>query len=138
MTIPLRSLRRDTRGVGLVEFALMVPLLVVILVGIAQMGSLYFAHSGLRSLVADGARFASISPRPTADAVRARLRAGGFGLTTASIAEPSVTLGNTNGTSGNWYYLISVTYTLQLDYVFWRPAPTTLTETRTVYIYPMA
>jgi hypothetical protein len=31
---------------------------------------------------------------------------------------------------------ITMTYTVQMDYVFWRPPATVLTETRRVFIYP--
>lgn len=136
----LLGLRKDGRGVAAIEFALMVPLLVAIIVGIAQMGKLYFAHSGLRNLVADAARFASISPRPSDSAIRSRITAGGFGLVTGNIATPQITYCNAPCADGGGteYATITVTYTLQLDYVFWRPAPTTLTETRRVYIYPAA
>lgn len=133
MTLRLSSIFHDRRGVGVIEFALMVPLLIAILVGITQMGKLYFAHAGLRNLIAEGARFASISPRPTDAAVKARLRAGGFGLVETNISEPVITYGVEN--SANWAE-IAVTYSVQLDYLFWRPAPTVLTERRRVYIYP--
>lgn len=127
-------LRRDERGVAATEFALMVPLLVAIIVGIAQMGKLYFSHAGLRNLVAEGARFASISPRPSDEDIKTRIRAGGFGLESSAISEPAITYGATS--DGANYAQITVTYTLQLDYLFWRPAPTLLTETRRVFIYP--
>ncbi len=130
-----RTFRRDKRGASAIEFALVVPFLVIIIVGVAQMGRVYLANAGLRNLVADSARFASISPRPNDDAIKARLRTGGFGLEAASLSEPVVTYGADNG--ANWAQ-INMTYTVQLDFVFWRPAPIRLVEQRKVYIYPPA
>ena len=129
----VRRLRSDRRGASAIEFALVTPLLVLIIVGIAQMGTLYLAHAGLRNLVADSARFAAISPRPSDTAIKDRLRAGGFGLNSANLGQPVVTYG-AEGTA-NWAN-IRMTYTLQLDYIFWRPAPTQLVEQRRVFIYP--
>lgn len=124
---------RDKKGVSAVEFALILPLLIVLIVGIVQMGILYFAHAGLRNLVAEGARYASISPRPTDTAVKARLAQGGFGLTSSKLKTPAITYGNTNG---NEWADISVSYTVHLNFIFWTPAPFDIEEKRRVFIYP--
>jgi len=131
----LRTFRRDKRGASAIEFALVVPFLVMVIVGVAQMGRMYLADAGLRNLVADSARFASISPRPSDNAIKARLRSGGFGLESGSLGEPVVTYGAENG--ANWAQ-IRMTYSIQLDFIFWRPAPVQLVEQRRVYIYPPA
>jgi len=133
MRRPGSSLRRDTKGVGAMEFALILPLLILLIVGIAQMGIMYFAHAGLRSLVAEGARFASISPRPTDAAIKARLSQPGFGLEPTRLKTPVVTYGTTGGNS---WADISVSYTVHLDFIFWAPAPFDITQTRRVFIYP--
>ncbi|MFN3725826.1 MAG: TadE/TadG family type IV pilus assembly protein [Allosphingosinicella sp.] len=130
-----RQLRQDKRGASAIEFALVVPFLVAIIVGVAQMGRVYLADAGLRNLVADTARFASVDPRPSDDAIRARLRTGGFGLESGVLGEPQLTSGAENG--ANWIE-ITMTYTLQLDFIFWRPAPTQLVEQRRAYVYPPA
>lgn len=127
------NLRRDKQGVGAMEFALVLPLLILMIVGIAQMGIMYFADAGLRSLVAEGARFASISPRPTDAAIKARLNQGSFGLEAAKLKAPVVTYGTTGG--NNWAE-ISMSYTVQLNFIFWAPAPFDITRTRRVFIYP--
>jgi Flp pilus assembly protein TadG len=152
----LRSFLRDKSGVSAVEFALMAPLLFTMAVGTTQMGKLFFAHAGLRNLVSEGARFAAISPRPTDAEIKARLQAGGFGLVTSNIGAPVVCYGyalassdsnvappaiNTAATTAPptmvEYADITVTYSVQLDYIFWRPAATVLTEKRRAFIYPL-
>jgi Flp pilus assembly pilin Flp len=135
MTRGRPHLRKDKKGVSAVEFALILPLLIVLIVGIAQMGILYLAHAGLRNLVADGARYASISPRPTDAAIKARLNQGGFGLTPTDLAQPAITYGNTNG---NEWADISVSYTVRLNFIFWAPTPFQIQEKRRVFIYPTA
>ena len=129
----LIDLRRDRAGASAIEFALVIPFLVCVIVGIAQMGRMYLADAGLRNLVADSARFASISPRPTDAAIKARLRSGGFGLESGNLSEPVVIYGADG--AANWAQ-INMTYTFQMDFIFWRPAPTRLVEQRKVYIYP--
>lgn len=126
-------LRKDKRGASAIEFALVVPFLVVLIVGVAQMGRIYMANAGLRNLVGDSARYASISPRPSDTAIKDRLRRGGFGLESGQLSEPVVTYGAEGG--ANWA-TIEMRYTIQLDFVFWRPAPIQLVEQRRVFIYP--
>jgi hypothetical protein len=127
------SLRTDTRGVSAVEAALVLPLLILVIVGIAQMGTLYFANAGLRNLASEGARFAAISPRPTEAAIKSKLQQGGFGLTSSRLGIPTVTYGREGG--AGWAD-IQVTYSVPLNFVFWAPAPVQLTETRRVFLYP--
>lgn len=129
----LSLFRRDERGVGAVEFALALPLLLVAVVGIAQMGILFFAHAGLKNLVAEGARFASISPRPTDSAIKARLNQGGFGLISTNLGAPTVTYGQTGTTD---YADIRMTYTLDLDFIFYEHKGVQIAETRRVFLYP--
>jgi Flp pilus assembly pilin Flp len=135
MTARPLHLRRDKKGVSAVEFALILPLLILLIVGIAQMGIMYFAHSGLRNLVADGARFASISPRPTDTAIKARINQGGFGLVPGQLGQPLVTYGKAGSAD---YADIQVSYTVKLDFIFWAPAPFQIQEKRRVFIYPSA
>lgn len=140
MTRMLRHFSTDKKGVGAVEFALIAPLLLFMLIGTAQMGKLYLAHAGLRHMVAEGARLASISPRPTDETIKASLRAGGFGVAPRSIGEPQITYGNTNPADpdeGVNFADIRVSATLQLDFFIYRPEKLiTLTEHRRVFIYP--
>jgi Flp pilus assembly protein TadG len=133
MTRPRLPLRKDKKGVGAVEFALILPLLILIIVGIAQMGIMYFAHAGLRNLVSEGARFASISPRPTDAAIKARINQGGFGLVPANLRPATIEYGNTNG---NQWADITVRYNVQLNFIFWSPTPFDIEEKRRVFIYP--
>lgn len=133
MTRRRSTLRNDRRGVGATEFALVLPLLITLIVGIAQMGIMYFAHAGLRNLVAEGARFAAISPRPTDAAIKTRINGGGFGLDAAQLKPAVITYGNTGG---NPWADISVSYTVHLNFIFWSPAPFDITSTRRVFLYP--
>ncbi len=129
----LRPLRSDRKGATAVEFAMALPLLLLMLVGVAQMGMLFFAHAGLRNLVAEGARFASIAPRPTDAAIKTRIKQGGFGLNTASIKDPVITYG-TAGTAD--FADITVQYETELNFIFWKTGSFNIEQKRRVFIYP--
>lgn len=77
----------DERGQTMVEFAIIVPILLVIVFGIFQFGILYKDYVTLTDATRVGARKAAISrpaENPEADA-EAALRASASGLTPASL-----------------------------------------------------
>jgi Flp pilus assembly protein TadG len=53
---------RDSRGQGLVEFALVLPLLVILVLGIFQVGFLYSTHIGIINGAREGARYGATVP----------------------------------------------------------------------------
>ncbi len=52
----------DQRGQSLVEFTLMIVVLMVILMGILDLGRLYFAYVALQNAAGEGATYAAINP----------------------------------------------------------------------------
>ena len=129
----IKRLRLNERGAAALEFALALPALVLMIVGIGQLGILYMANAGLRNAVAEGARFATIYPRPSDTAIRTRITGSEFGLIPANMTTPSITHGVDAGTN---YVDISVSYTVPLNFVFFTAPPVTLTESRRAYINP--
>lgn len=53
---------RDERGQALVEFALILPIALLILMGIIQFGFLFAGHIGVTNAIRETARFGSTSP----------------------------------------------------------------------------
>ena len=54
--------RRRERGQELVEFALILPLLLLLMVGIFEFGYVVFAYNTLSNAVREGARYGSVQP----------------------------------------------------------------------------
>ena len=126
------SLLKSERGVGAVEFALIAPDLLSMLVGITQLGSLYFANADLRNAVAVGARTAQIFPRPTAATVKDSIKARLQKAKTPAVPEPVVTYGT--DANGFPYADIEVTYAVPLNFIVYKPRPITLRERRRVFV----
>ena len=127
--------RRDQRGVSAVEFALIAPALLSMLVGITQLGALYFAKADLRNAVAAGARRAQIFPRPAPDAVVTEIKAKMVRLDQTKLTGPTVTVTE----SGTYHYAdIEVRYAVPLNFIIYKPAPVTLIERRRVFLQPTA
>lgn len=131
------SLRRDQRGAGIVEFALAAPLLFLTIIGIAQLGILFFANAGLSHAVAEGARLAAIFPRPADDEVADAILQSEFGLNNADlIGDPEIVHGT--DANGFTYADISLSYTVPINFIFFETPPVTLMENRRVFTQPTA
>lgn len=126
-----RPLRRDARGIAAVEFGLLVPIFLGMIIGATQLGVLFFAHAGLRNAVGEAARYATIWPRPTDAQIKTYLLGHRFGLIPANMGTPQITTGTDNSAP---YLEIQVTYAVPLEFIFYHPPAITLTERRRVYV----
>jgi len=127
-------LRRDDRGIGAVEFALVAPVLISFIIGVSQVGRMFYANADMKNATAHAARLASIY-RPDGEevddatliaAVRERLLRDG--------ATSKVTVTVTRGTdNGNPYVQLKTDYSVPLEFIFFSTPPVTLHETRKVY-----
>jgi Flp pilus assembly protein TadG len=129
----LERLRLNERGAAALEFAILAPALILMIVGIGQIGILFHANAGLRNAVAEGARFATIYPRPDDEDIIARITSSEFGLVTANMTTPTITHGTDAGVD---YVDITMSYNVPLNFVFFEAPAVTLSETRRAYINP--
>ena len=92
-TLNWRRIRRDERGVALVEFALVLPLLLVLLFGMLDFGKAFNYWINSTHLANEGARWAVVNKNPGSGTLQqyiqeqadtAELRSGG----SASVADP--------------------------------------------------
>jgi len=130
------GLRRDARGASAVEFALAVPILLGFVLGIAQLGLLFFAQADLRNAVAAGARHASVYPRPADEAVIARIAAKVAGLEPERIDGPTISHGIDD--NGRDFADIEMGYEAPIDFLLFETPPVPLREVRRVYTQPEA
>jgi hypothetical protein len=126
-----RLLRRDNKGIGAVEFALIAPVLISFVVGISQMGKLFFANADMKNAMAHGARAASVWPVPGEDTIESLVKARLTRTGAVAKANVDVTAGQDNG---NDYYDIKMTYQVPLEFIFFDIGPVTLKDTRRVFI----
>jgi len=132
----LRSLRRDERGVAVIEIAIVLPVLILFIYGIFQIGILYQANAGMQHALGEGARYATLC-RPvtggcnvaTNAEITAKMNAAVFGTKpgTFTIPAPSTT---------NRVMTLKVNYVQPMSFIFF-PGPTvTLTRQKKVYLPP--
>jgi Flp pilus assembly pilin Flp len=126
-------IRRDERGASVIEFALLAPVLVAFIIGISQLGLLFFANAGLGNAVSEGARMATLYPRPTNEQISARVNDRRFGLDPAYVSGPAIVEGVEDGAP---YAEITMTYAAPLNFIFYKVGPIRLSKTRRVYTQP--
>jgi len=89
----LRRFRRNSRGQALVEFALVMPLLLILIVSVFEFGRAWNLHQTITDAAREGARKAVIADAAiTQDsvnaAIAARIAASGFDPADATITLP--------------------------------------------------
>jgi Flp pilus assembly protein TadG len=134
----LNLLRRCQRGAAAVEFALSVPILVLFIYGIFQVGLLFQANAGMQHALGEGARYATLCI-PTSTGcnihtdveVRDLMSSKVFGMNIGTFSTPTVTTPAT--TSCTHCKDLTVSYTVTPNFLFFNGPPVTLTRTKRVY-----
>jgi Flp pilus assembly protein TadG len=108
----IRVHARKERGAAAVEFALVLPILLVVLLGIIDFGLYFYNDLQLTHVARDAARYLSVNDVAEADAT---IDAGAGRLVSASITSRSVAPGATQGGES--------TVTLEATYDFLTPLP---------------
>jgi Flp pilus assembly protein TadG len=87
-----RRRHREERGAAAVEFALVVPILIVVVFGIVNLGFVFAQQISLNNGARQGARYAIVDGR-TCDQIKAETKdsAATIGMTATQVPEPVVT-----------------------------------------------
>lgn len=98
IALSLRRIARDARGVGALEFAVLLPVFVALVFGIMQLGQLYWTQSALQHAVEMAARCASVNATTCGTAAQIQVYAAtqAYGL-----ALPATTFTATTPACGN-------------------------------------
>jgi Flp pilus assembly protein TadG len=102
--------KTDQKGQSLVEVAIALPLLILILMGILDLGRAYFTFIALSDAAAEGAAYAAIHPENTAQiTARAADNTNGF-----VVLEPEMVSVDCNDFTAGSPITVSVTFDYQL------------------------
>lgn len=140
---------RDDRGAAAIEMAIALPVLVLFLWGIFQLGIAFQASAGMQHALGEGARLATICQNPTAagvcstatDAeieakVNDKLFGTKVGVFDFEILPPPADDPDTAGVdeSDVDYMDLSVTFTMPTNFLFFPGPNIDLTQTKRVYV----
>jgi len=126
-----RNILRSTGGSSTVDFAFALPVLVVMMIGIMQMGLTLHASGAMRHAVGEGIRLAKVDPTASQADIEAEVKDEMTALDLDKIVTLEVTRGTSNGVAfGRIRLQYRVDPVIQL-----LPVPAiTLTEEKQAYI----
>lgn len=126
-------LARNEEGATVVEFAFAFPILVTFIWGIAQFGMILSADAGMQHALGEGARMATLWPKPADSAVKTRMEERLFGkhLGTFTVADP---VPSTSTTLGNRYVDLQITYQVTPNFLVVNGPQINFVRTKRVYI----
>lgn len=125
----LRKLAANREGSSAIEFAVAVPVLVMLLWGIFQVGLLYEANAGMQHALGEGARLATIYPTPDDTQIQTKITSAKFGLANGTWGTPTIVTDTTAKTK-----TITVTYSQPTDFLFLPGPNVSLTASKVVYL----
>lgn len=126
-----KSLSSDEAGVATVEIALTLPILLLFIYGIFQIGVILAANAGMQHALGEGARYATLFPTPTNEQIVTRINDKKFGVHIGSFGTPTVTDPPT-GQSG--YRDLAVTFSVTPKFLFFNGPAINFTRTKRVYL----
>ena len=130
MTI-MRNIRRDEKGVAAVEMAFALPILLLFVYGIFQFGVILQANAGMQHALGEGARYATLYPKPADNLIETRMSNSVFGMNIGTFGAPTVTTPASSVCTN--CRLLTVSYTVTPDFVFFSGPAINLVRTKRVY-----
>ena len=128
----LKSIRRDERGTAVIEMAFALPILLLFVYGIFQFGVILQANAGIQHALGEGARYATLYPKPADDLIVSKMSNTVFGLDIGTFSTPTVTTPATTACTG--CRLLTVNYTVTPNFLFFNGPQITLVRTKQVYV----
>ena len=134
MTLRMPDLR-DESGAAAIEFAIAVPVLMMMIWGIFQIAMVLQANAGVQQALGQGARYATIfdtttNQRPTDDQISARITAAKFGTGNGTWHTPVI---DDSNEASDGYIDISVEYDVPTDFLLFSGPDVTLSHSKRVY-----
>ena len=76
----VKTIRADERGVAMIEMAFALPILLLFVFGIFQFGVILQANAGIQHALGEGARYATLYPKPADNLIQAKMAERFFAL----------------------------------------------------------
>ena len=116
----LKRLKRDESGAAVIEMAFALPILIILIWMIVQLGLVLRAMSGIQHALGEGARLATIWPVPDTDTIQDKMNDAVYGIGPGDFDIPAPVEGTSDGSA---YLDLEVTYSQDTDLLL-IPGPT--------------
>ena len=128
----VKTIRADERGVAMIEMAFALPILLLFVFGIFQFGVILQANAGIQHALGEGARYATLYPKPADNLIQAKMANEVFGLNVGTFSAPTV--GTPASSVCTNCRLLTVNYTVTPNFVFFNGPQITLVRSKQVYV----
>jgi len=132
----LQILKRDERGVAVIEIAIVLPVLILFIYGIFQIGILFQANAGMQHALGEGARLATLCQPVTdgcnvadEDVIKAKMNSVVFGTKPGTFTIP-------DPTTVNRIMTLTVNYTQPTNFLFFAGPTIAISRQKKVYLPP--
>jgi hypothetical protein len=115
-----KRLRRDDKGAAVIELAFALPILIMLIWMVVQLGLVLRAMAGIQHALGEGARLATIWPVPGTDAIKDKMNDAVYGIGPGDFDIPEPVAGKADGSD---YLDLEVTYSQPTDLLI-IPGPT--------------
>lgn len=116
----IRRLIKNDKGVAAVEMAFGLPIFIIMMWMMVQMGLVFRAMSGINHGLGEGARYATLYPQPTASQVKSKISSTVYGIGPGDFEIPEPVSGVEDGAA---FLDLQVTYSQETDLLL-LPGPT--------------
>ena len=127
----LRDIAADQNGNSVVEFTLVSPLIITVLIGALNVGSVFFATNSLNHAIDVTAREASVYPTPSDTDLRAVFKDAL--LKREADGTATLLIGTGTASNGTGYVTLSSSYNVPVDMIFFNLGTVAVTSSRRVY-----
>ena len=127
-----KNIRRDERGVAMIEMAFALPILLLFVFGIFQFGVILQANAGIQHALGEGARYATLYPKPSDSLIQSKMANEVFGLNVGTFNAPTVTTPASSACTN--CRLLTVNYTVTPNFIFFSGPQITLVRSKRVYV----
>ena len=127
----LRNLRRDYRGAAVIELAFALPVLIVLMWMIVQLGLVFRAMSGIQHGLGQGARTATLFPKPTDTVIKQEILDAVYGIGPGSFTVATPLTGTADGAT---YLDLKVSYTQKTDLLLFSGPTINVSRAKRVWV----
>lgn len=125
----LRRLLHDRTGSSAIEFAVAVPVLVMLIWGMFQIGIMFQANAGMQHALGEAARYATVFPTPSDTEIQDKITSAKFGVGTGTWGTPQIITDSTAMTK-----TITVTYSQPTNFLFFEGPTLNLSADKVIYL----
>ncbi len=127
----VRRVVRNEQGAAVIEMAFALPVLIMLLWMIVQLGLVFRAMSGIQHGLGEGARTATLFPKPTNTVIQNRIQDAVYGIGPGNFTIPPPVQGTADGAS---YLDLTVTYSQQTSLLIIPGPMISVTRSKRVWI----